>query len=110
MLSLEAVWTVVTRLSLETREAVGRQIYNGGGYIYLTLARLLEAYGLRFTPPGTVYLASHKRLLKEHCSGTALLYFKQLYNLKEGLMFIDLFLAYSLLDASIVLERWLRRV
>jgi hypothetical protein len=75
-LSLGIVLKMVTRLGLETYKAVEQQIYNGGGYVYLTLARLLEAYGLRFALSGTVYLALQKRLLKEYCSGIARLYFE----------------------------------
>jgi len=54
LLSLEAVLRIVVRLSLETREAVEQQIQDKGFYLYLTLARLLEAYRSRFVPPGTV--------------------------------------------------------
>lgn len=109
-LSLETVLKMVTRLGLETHEAVGQQIHSGGGYVYLTLARLVEAYGSRFAPSRTVYLASQKRLLKEHCSGIARLHFEQIHNLKESLMFVDLFPAHSFPDASAALECWLRRV
>lgn len=56
-LSLETVLKMITRLGLETHKAVEQQMDNGGVYVYLTLARLLEAYGLRFTPSRTVYLA-----------------------------------------------------
>jgi hypothetical protein len=38
------------------------------------------------------------------------LYFEQIHNLKESLMFVDLFPAHSFQDASAVLECWLRRV
>lgn len=109
-LSLEAVLTMVVRLGLETREAVEQEIQDRGYYVYLTLARLLEAYGSRFAPSGTVYLATQKKLPKEHCSGIARLHFDQIHNLKDNLIFVDLFPAHSLTDASAVLERWLRRV
>jgi hypothetical protein len=110
LLSLETVVKMIARLGLETHEDVEQQIRNGGGYVYLTLARLLEAYGSRFAPSGTVYLGSQKRLPKEHCSGIARLHFEQIHNLKESLMFVDLFPAHNFPDASAVLERWLRRV
>ena len=109
-LSVEVVLRIVTGLGLETCETVEWQICNGGGAIYLTLARLLEAYGSRFAPLGTVYLISQKRLLKEQCSGTARLHYEQIHNLKEALKFADIFPVYNLLDASIVLERWFRKL
>lgn len=110
LLSLETVVKVITGLGLETHEAVKQQICNGGAYVHLTLARLLEAYGSRFAPSGTVYLGSQKRLAKEHCSGIARLHFEQIHNLKESLMFVDLFPAHNFSDASAVLECWFRRV
>ena len=55
-LSLAAAFRMVTRLGLETHEAVERQVQNGEGHIYLAIARLLEAYGSRFAPSGTVRL------------------------------------------------------
>ncbi|KAH9205163.1 hypothetical protein DL95DRAFT_417643 [Leptodontidium sp. 2 PMI_412] len=109
MLSLAAAFRMVTRLGLETYEAVERQVLNGEGHIFLAIARLLEAYGSRFAPSGTVFLASYKRLLKEHCFGTARLHFEQIHDLKEVLMFVGLFPAQDL-DAFAVLERCLRRV
>lgn len=104
-----AAFRMVTRLDLETHEAVERQIQNEEGHIFLTIARFLEAYGSRFAPSSTVFLASHKRLLKEHCFDTSRLYFEQIHDLKEVLMFVGLFLAQDL-DAFAVLERCLRRV
>ncbi|KAH6704169.1 hypothetical protein BKA61DRAFT_581411 [Leptodontidium sp. MPI-SDFR-AT-0119] len=108
-LSLAVAFRMVTRLGLETHEAVERQIQNGEGHIFLAIARLLEAYGSRFAPSSTVFLASHKRLPKEHCFGTTRLHFKQIHDLKEVLMFVGLFPAQDL-DAFAVLERCLRRV
>jgi hypothetical protein len=58
-------------IPLETPKALQRQVREGGFCSFLTLARLLEAYGSQFTPPGTVYLASRKILQREHCSGIA---------------------------------------
>ncbi|KAH8772297.1 hypothetical protein BGZ57DRAFT_417003 [Hyaloscypha finlandica] len=110
LLSLEAVLRMVIRLGLETREAVEQQIQNQGFYLYLSLARVLEAYGSRFAPPGTVYLASEKRLPKGHCSSTARLHFDQIHKLKSNLLFVDLPPAYTLPDASTIVERWLRKV
>jgi hypothetical protein len=109
-LSLEAVLRMVVRLGLETREAVDQQIQNQGFYLYLTLARVLEAYGSRFAPPDTIYLASKKRLPKGHCSSTARLHFDQIHKLKSNLLFVDLPPAYTLPDASAIVERWLRKV
>ncbi|CZT07005.1 uncharacterized protein RAG0_12590 [Rhynchosporium agropyri] len=108
-LSLEAAFGIITTLGLDTRETVERRVLNGEGYIFLAIARLLEAYGSRFAPSGTVFLASHKRLPKEHCFGTARLHFEQIHDLKEVLMFVNLFPAQDL-DASGVLERCLRRI
>lgn len=108
-LSLAAAFRMVTRLGLETHEAVERQVRNGEGHIFLAIARLLEAYGSRFAPSGTVFLASHKRLPREHCFGTARLHFGQIHDLKEDLRFVGLFPAHDL-DAFAVLERCLRRV
>ncbi len=45
LLSLEAILKMVVRLGLETHEEVEQQCQGRGVYIYLTLARLLEAYG-----------------------------------------------------------------
>ncbi|KAH8790894.1 hypothetical protein F5882DRAFT_377238 [Hyaloscypha sp. PMI_1271] len=87
-----------------------REIQNQGFYLYLSLARVLEAYGSRFAPPGTVYLASEKRLPKGHCSSTARLHFDQIHKLKSNLLFVDLPPAYTLPDASTIVERWLRKV
>ncbi|KAH8587846.1 hypothetical protein B0O99DRAFT_694082 [Bisporella sp. PMI_857] len=86
-LSLEANLAIVVKLGLETHEAVEHELFNGGGYVYLALARLLEAYGSRVSPSGTVYLAAQKRLLKEYCSGFARLHFDQIHNLKKNLIF-----------------------
>jgi len=109
-LSVEVVLRMVTRLGLETHEAVEQQVYNGKGFLYVTLARLLEAYGSRFAPSGTVYLISHKRLPKAHCSGTARRHFDQIHELKEALISTTLFPAYNLENASVALEGWIRRV
>ena len=82
-----------------------------GGYcLFLTLARLLEAYGSRFAPPGTVYLASRKRLQREHCSGIARLHFDQIHNLKDDLIFAGLLPTQTLPDAAAAIEEWLPRV
>ncbi len=108
-LSLEAVLRMVVRLGLETREAVEQQIQDQGFYLYQTLARLLEAYGSRFAPPGTVYLASKKRLPKGHCSGIARLHFNQIHKLKSSLLSVDLPPAHTISDASTVVEFWLRK-
>jgi hypothetical protein len=97
------------RLGLETRAAIKQKIQNGGGYLFLTLARLLEAYRPRFAPAGTIYLASHSKLVKEYCSGTIRLHFEQIHHLKEALRFVHLLPAHDP-DASVVLERCLRRV
>ncbi|CZT53523.1 uncharacterized protein RSE6_15144 [Rhynchosporium secalis] len=108
-LSLQAAFSMITTLGLDTREAVTKRVLDGEGYIFLAIARLLEAYGSRFAPSGTVFLASHKRLPKEHCFGTARIHFEQIHDLKEVIMFVDLFPAQDL-DAFGVLERCLRRV
>ncbi|KAK0113121.1 hypothetical protein ONS95_014825 [Cadophora gregata] len=108
-LSLVTAVKMVTRLGLETHEAVERKFKNGEGHIFLVIARFLEAYGSRFAPSGTVFLASHKRLPKEHCFGTARLHFGQIHDLKGVLMFVGLFPAQDL-DAFAVLERCLRKV
>jgi hypothetical protein len=76
LLSLEIVIKIIARLGLKTHKDIEQQIRNRGGYIYLTLTRLLEAYRLRFTPSRTVYLRSQKRLPKEYYSNITRLYFK----------------------------------
>jgi hypothetical protein len=73
------------------------------------LARLLEAYRSRFTPPGIIYLTLKKRLLKGHCSSITQLYFNQIYKLKSNLLSVDLPLAYTISNKSIIVKLWLRK-
>jgi hypothetical protein len=105
-ISLEVVVKMVARLGLETPKALQRQV-RGGGY---WLARLLEAYGSRFAPPGAVYLASRKRLQREHCSGIARLHFNQIHNSKDDLIFAGLLPIQTIPGAAAAIEEWLPRV
>ena len=98
-ISLEVVVEMLVRLGLETPETVKQQMQSRSYYLFLALARFLEAYGSRFAPRGTVYLASHKRLPREHCSGLTRLQFDQIHGLKEDLIFLP--------DASAAIEQWL---
>ncbi|KAN0089256.1 hypothetical protein V8E51_019516 [Hyaloscypha variabilis] len=109
-ISLEVVLKMVLRLGLETPGALQRQLQKGGFCLFLTLARLLEAYGSRFAPPGTVYLASRKRLQREHCSGIARLHFDQIHNLKDDLIYVASPPTQALPDAAAAIEEWLPRV
>ena len=99
--SLDVVVEILVRLGLETPETLKRQMQSRGWYMFLALARFLEAYGSRFAPPGTVYLASRKRLPREHCSGLARLHFDQIHDLKDDLIFLP--------DTSAAIEQWLPR-
>ena len=99
--SLEVVMKMLVRLGLETPETVKQQMQGRGWYMFLALARFLEAYGSRFAPPGTVYLASRKRLPREHCSGLARLHFDQIHDLKDDLIFLP--------DTSAAIKQWLPR-
>jgi hypothetical protein len=101
---------MVARLGLETPKALQRQVRGGGYWLFLTLARLLEAYGSRFAPPGAVYLASRKRLQREHCSGIARLHFNQIHNSKDDLIFAGLLPIQTIPGAAAAIEEWLPRV
>lgn len=92
---------MLARLSFEMPQTVQQQIQSRGYYLFLALARFLEAYGLRFVPPGTVYIASWIQLLREHCSGPARLHFQQIHSLNDGPI--------SLLDASATIKQLLPR-
>jgi hypothetical protein len=72
--------------------------------------QFLEAYGSRFAPLGTVYLASRKRLQKEHCSGIARLHFDQIHNLKDDLRCVGFLPTQTLPNAATAIEEWLPRV
>jgi hypothetical protein len=100
-ISLKVVMKMLVRLGLETPESLKRQMQNRAYYLFLALARFLEAYGSRFAPPGTIYLASRKRLPREHCSGLARLHFDQIHQLKDDLIFLP--------DAFAAIELWLPR-
>lgn len=108
-ISLEAVLLMLNRLDLGTPEILRREAQGDRFVLFATLARLLEAYASRFAPSGTVYLASRKRLSKDHCSGIARLHFDQIHELKD-LISIGLLPTETLLDASAVIEEWLPRV
>jgi hypothetical protein len=75
-LSLQAVLRIVIGLGLETHKTMERQIRDRGFHLYLTLARLLEAYGSWFAPSGTVYLVIQKRLPQGYYSGLTQLHFE----------------------------------
>jgi len=77
---------ILVILGLETPETLKRQMQDTGFYMFLVLVMFLEAYGSRFAPPGTVYLASQKRLPRGHCSGFARRQFDQIYGLKDDLI------------------------
>ena len=108
--SLEIILKILVRLGLETPGSLKRQMQDRRYLLLLTLARLLEAYGSRFAPAGTVYLASQKRLPREHCSGIARLHFDQIHDLKEDLIFVGLRSTEDLPHASAAIEMWLPRV
>lgn len=110
MTSLEIIFKMLVRLGLETPESLKRQMNDSSYRRLLTLERLLEAYGSRFAPWGTVYLASRKRLSREHCSGIARLHFDQIYYLKDDLIAVGLRSPKGLSYISIAIERWLPRV
>ena len=109
-ISLETVFKMLIRLRLKTQQTLKQQIYSGDFSLFLTLARLLEAYGSRFAPPGVVYLASRKTLPKEYCSGIARIHFDQIHNLKDALIFVDLPPTHTTPDAATVIEQWGPRV
>ena len=100
-ISLRVVMKILVRLGLETPEILKQQIQSRGWYLYLALARFMEAYGSRFAPSGTVYLASRKRLPRGHCLGLARLHFDQIHGLRDDLMFLP--------DAFFAIEQWLSR-
>ncbi|KAG9228671.1 hypothetical protein BJ875DRAFT_489637 [Amylocarpus encephaloides] len=109
-LGQQAVYEIVMRLNIETHEAWNQQIQDHGPYLSLTLARLLEAYGSRFAPPGTVYLASRKKLCREYCSGIASLHFDQIHKLKVDLISVEFLQVDGVTDPSAAITRWLPRV
>jgi hypothetical protein len=90
------------RLGLETPETLKQQIQSRGYYLFLALARFIEAYSSRFTSLGIVYLTSQKRLLREHCSGLVRPYFDQIHGLKDDLLFLP--------DVLTTIEQWLPSV
>ncbi|CAG8977995.1 hypothetical protein HYALB_00000664 [Hymenoscyphus albidus] len=106
-ISLKAVFEIIVRLGIETPKTWNQNIQDGGLILFLTLARLLEAFGSRFAPTGTIYLASQKRLCKEHCSGIARLHFNQIHKLKDDLIFVRFLPPETLPSASAVVEEWL---
>ena len=107
--SLEAVFIMLVRLGLETPESLKRQTRERGFHDLLALARFLEAFGSRFAPPSTIYLASGKVLPKEHCSGAVRLHFDQIHHLKDEMLLANLPPTYTLPDASTLLEQCLPR-
>jgi hypothetical protein len=109
-LSQKAVYEIVLRLGIETHETWNQQIREYGPFLFLTLARLLEAYGSRFAPPDTIYLASRKQLRKESCSGIARLHFDQIHNLKDDLILVNCLPQKNLTHASAEIEWWLPMV
>lgn len=109
-LSLEALFKMLVRLRLETRETLHQQTRDRNFYPLLTMARFLEAYGSRLAPSGIIYLASRKILLREHCSGLARLHFDQIHDLKEAHFFATLPPTHTPQQASGALEKWLPRV
>jgi hypothetical protein len=98
-ISLKVVIKMLVRLGLKTPESLKRKMQSRAYYLFLVLARFLEAYGSRFAPPGTIYLVSRKRLLREHCSGLARLHFDQIHRLKDDLIFLP--------DTFAAIELWL---
>ncbi|KAG9232488.1 hypothetical protein BJ875DRAFT_514420 [Amylocarpus encephaloides] len=108
--SLEVVLEMLVRLGHKNRETWTRQIWYDDQYRFPTLARLLEAHGLRFAPPDTIYLASRTRLNREDCSGIARLHFDQIHNLKDDLISIGRLPGENIADASAAIEKWLPRV
>jgi hypothetical protein len=107
--SLEAVSIMLVRLGLETPESLKRQTRGRGLHDLLALARFLEAFGSRFAPPSTIYLASGKVLPKEHCSGAVRLHFDQIHLLKDEMLLANLPPTHTLPDASTLLEQRLPR-
>lgn len=105
--SLQVVFLMLDRLALGTPETLREEVGSNGFLLFATLARLLEAYGSRFAPSGTVYLASRKRLSKEHCSGIARLHFNQIHELK---ILLSVGSTETLNDASAAIKDWLPRV
>jgi hypothetical protein len=108
--SLEIIFKMLVRLGLETPESLRQKMQDRRYLLLLTLARLLEGYGSRFAPAGTVYLATQKRLPREHCSGIARLHFDQIHHLKEELVFVGLRSTKDLPLASAAIETWLPRI
>jgi hypothetical protein len=108
-ISLETVLLMLNRLDLRTLETLRQEAQSDGFVLFATLARLLEAYGSRFAPSGIVYLASQKRLSKEHCSGIARLHFDQIHELKD-LISVGSQPTETLLKASAAIKEWLPRV
>lgn len=98
-ISLDVVKEMLVTLGLETPETVRQQMLSRGYYMFLALARFLEAYGSRFAPSGTVYLTSWRRLLREHWSSRVRLHFDQIHSLKEDII--------SLPDAPATIEQWI---
>ncbi|KAH8799401.1 hypothetical protein F5884DRAFT_121409 [Xylogone sp. PMI_703] len=105
-LSLEVILKMLVRLRIETPENLKQQIQEKGFSHFLALGRLFEAYGSRFAPIGTIYLASRKVLQKEHCSGIARRHFDQIHTLKEDLVLLNLSPTCNLFDTSTALEQW----
>jgi hypothetical protein len=103
-ISLKAFFEIVVRLGIEMSKTWNQNIQGGSLVLFMTLARLLEAFGSRSTPPDTIYLASQKRPCKEHCSGIARLHFNQVYKLKDDLMFVRFLPPETLPSASAVIE------
>ncbi len=108
--SLTSTFNMIVRLHLETRESVEKEIQDRGFGIYQTLARLLEAYGSRSAPSGSLYLASNKRLLRSHCHGVARLQFDHMHKLKSNLLLFDLFPTHTTTESSEVFLQWLQKI
>ena len=106
-LSQKAVYEIVVRLGIETDETWNQQIQEYGPFLFLTLARLLEAYGSRFAPLGTVYLASRKQLCQDSCSGVARLHFDQIHKLKDDLVSLKCPPQQDSAEAFAAIENWL---